>query len=84
MTNDPFSGPSVGAFSCLSSIDPVTKERSCAANAYYTQVADRPNLHLSCGSIVKQVLLESSKQDDKLRAIGVHFERNGLIVSVKT
>ena len=81
MTGDPFSGTPMGAFSSLSSIDPVTKERSYAASAYYVTVKERPNLHLSTGSIVEMILFEENKA--KLRANGVRFQHNGETVTAK-
>ena len=82
MKRDPFSGEPMGVFSCLGSIDLTTKERSYAANAYYTPVADRQNLQLLTDSMVNRVLLDSCGQGDTLQAIGVELERNGSVVTL--
>lgn len=75
MTTDPLSGQSTGGFSYLSSIDPKTWERSHAGSAYYTPVADRPNLHLLTESLVEKIIFDKSESD--VVATGVQFIHNG-------
>lgn len=81
MTQDPFSGVLVGAFSCLASIDPVSRERSYAATAYYVPVAERPNLHVLTDSTVEKILLANGEAKF---ASGIQFQQNGKLVTVKT
>jgi hypothetical protein len=52
MTHDPFLNASVGGFSALASIDPITKERSYAVTAYYNPIESRgePACHDQCRS----------------------------------
>ncbi|KAL8695939.1 MAG: hypothetical protein Q9201_007896 [Fulgogasparrea decipioides] len=75
MTTDPLSGQSTGGFSYLSSIDPKTWERSHAGSAYYSPVADRPNLHLLTDSIVEKIIMENTGSE--VIATAVQFTRNG-------
>lgn len=62
MNGDPFAGTPMGAFSCLASIDPATKERSYAATAYYLPVMARQNLHILTSSTVEKILSTAMKQ----------------------
>lgn len=81
MTENPFSGKPMGAFSSLASINLDTKERSYAATAYYAPVADRKNLHLLTGLSVDKIL--TKKHQSKLCAGGAQFQTNGDVVTVK-
>ncbi|KAI0117385.1 putative GMC oxidoreductase [Daldinia grandis] len=71
MPNDPWVDPSVGvgAFSNLASIDPVRRERSHSARAYYYPVKSRKNLHVLTNAIVEKILFE----EDSTRATGVQY-----------
>lgn len=81
LTNDPFSGSTSGAFSNPISVDPVTKARSYAANAYFLPASSRPNLSVVTGALVHRILLE--KQDDEVVATGVRVQlANGSIHDV--
>ena len=75
MKTDPLSGQSTGGFSYVSSIDPQKWERSYAGSAYYSTVADRPNLHLFTDAMVEKILLDKSGSD--VIATGVKFTHNG-------
>ncbi|KAI0476295.1 aryl-alcohol dehydrogenase [Xylariaceae sp. FL0804] len=55
MPDDPFSNPSVGAFSNLASIDPISKGRSYAANAYYGPVKHQDNIQLISNAMVEKI-----------------------------
>lgn len=81
MTEDPFSGRPMGAFSCLASIDPVTKERSYAATAYYAPAKDRQNLHVLTGSMVEKILFD--RKGAKLCTSGVQFQQKGTTMTAK-
>ncbi|MCJ1264745.1 hypothetical protein MMC22_004620 [Lobaria immixta] len=81
MTEDPFSGKPMGAFSCLASIDPVSRERSYAATAYYVPAANRQNLHVLTDSTVEKILFANG--EPKIRASGIQFQQNGEKVVVK-
>ncbi|KAI1208533.1 putative GMC oxidoreductase [Annulohypoxylon truncatum] len=71
MANNPFVDPSigVGAFSNLANIDPVKKERSHAANAYYDPIKSRKNLHVVTGALAERVLF----RERSTTAIGVQY-----------
>ncbi|KAI0839512.1 GMC oxidoreductase [Hypoxylon sp. FL0890] len=73
VSKDPLHSISVGAFSCISSIDPVKKERSYAATAYYDPVKDRPNLKVLTNATVEKILFEVA---DSTRATGVRCRHN--------
>lgn len=75
MPEDPFLNGSVGSFSCLATIDPVKKERSYSANAYYNPVKGRHNLQLLTNAHVEKVLTQKTVSSTK--AIGVQFKHNG-------
>lgn len=73
LTGDPISGLANGAFSNPATIDPVTKERSHAASAYYHNKArKRPNLRVLTEALVEKVLLEK-QLDGTVKATGVQF-----------
>ena len=80
MTGQPLCGEGIGGFSNPCSIDPSTKERSHAGNAYYDSVAGRTNLHLGTGCHVKKILLEHEGQNHSAR--GVQFIQSGVCQSV--
>lgn len=73
LTGDPISGIASGAFSNPATIDPVTRQRSHAASAYYPDhVAQRPNLRVLTEALVEKVLLER-QADGTVSANGVQF-----------
>ncbi|KAI8202309.1 hypothetical protein K4K52_006473 [Colletotrichum sp. SAR 10_76] len=64
MTGDPRGGKAFGAFQNPCSIDPETKTRSYAANAYYTtEVASRPNLVVLTEALVKKINFNTKSGD---------------------
>ncbi|KAI0437978.1 oxidoreductase [Xylaria telfairii] len=73
MKIDPWADASVGAFSNLASVDPIRRERSHAAKAYYSPVQDRENLHLVLEAYVDKIIFA----DDQPRAIGVQYRYSG-------
>lgn len=75
MPEDPFLNGSVGSFSCLATIDPVKKERSYSANAYYNPVKGRANLQVLTNAHVEKVLTQ--KDDGSTKATGVQFTHDG-------
>ncbi|TGJ84844.1 hypothetical protein E0Z10_g3944 [Xylaria hypoxylon] len=77
MPTDPFVNPSVGSFSCLSSIHPETKERSYSASAYYRPVQDRKNLHILTNAEVVKILFDKTKSGRPIRASGVQYKHEG-------
>ncbi|KAL8941881.1 MAG: hypothetical protein Q9216_001991 [Gyalolechia sp. 2 TL-2023] len=60
LTSDPLSGQSSGGYTYLSTVDPKNWERSHAGSAYYSPVADRPNLRLLTECLVERIVLEKS------------------------
>lgn len=69
VTQDPYNGHGVGAWSTPASVDPATSTRSYAASAYLAPVRGRPNLHVVTGATVSQILLQGTN------AAGVVFQR---------
>ncbi|KAI1777837.1 putative GMC oxidoreductase [Hypoxylon cercidicola] len=72
MADNPWSdATTVGAFSNFTSVDPIRKERSYAANAYYHPVKGRNNLEVITNAVVEKILFDHSSQPP--RAIGVQY-----------
>ncbi|KAI1775443.1 GMC oxidoreductase [Hypoxylon cercidicola] len=80
MQGDPFVNPSVGSFSCLTSIHPETKERSYSTSAYYNPVKGRQNLYVLTNAEVVKILFEQTGRSAK--ATGVQYKHNGETVTV--
>ena len=80
VTQDPFSGEAMGAFSCLASVDQDTKERSYAATAYYVPASQRSNLKLRTGLTVDKIIFDDA---EKPCAIGVQYSLDDKQVTVK-
>lgn len=78
VSNDPFLGIPVGAFTSLSSVDPARKERSYATSAYYSLVKYRTNLEVLTNATVEKILF---KDGHCTQAIGVQY-RHGDNVKV--
>ncbi|KAL1306162.1 hypothetical protein AAFC00_004269 [Neodothiora populina] len=58
-TRDPLTGNAIGAFSNTGTIDPKTRQRSHAGNAYLNEeVASRSNLQIMTETVVTRILLE--------------------------
>ncbi|KAK9796542.1 putative Glucose-methanol-choline oxidoreductase N-terminal domain-containing protein [Seiridium cardinale] len=69
-TADPRTGKAIGAFQNPASIDPHTKTRSYAVNAYLSpDVKNRSNLVIITDTVVKKILME--KRGDNVVATGV-------------
>lgn len=75
MPEDPFLNGSIGSFSCLATIDPVKKERSYSANAYYNPIEGRDNLQVLTNAHVEKVLTQ--KDGGAAKATGVQFTHDG-------
>ncbi|KAI0973514.1 oxidoreductase [Xylaria arbuscula] len=75
MTTDPWVEASVGAFSNLTSIDPVTRERCHAAKAYYRPIQDRQNLHVILGAHVDKIIFDDKQSQPK--AVGLQYRHEG-------
>lgn len=69
VTQDPYTGHGVGAWSTPASIDPASGTRSYAASAYLAPVRDGQNLHVVTGATVSRIVLQGT------RATGVVFRR---------
>lgn len=78
---DPFNHSSVGAFSCLASIDSEGK-RSYSASAYYKPVELRQNLHVLTNSHVERILFDKSNKSNFPKAIGVQHSLEGATKTV--
>lgn len=62
-TADPFTGSSIGGYSNMSTVDPITKTRSYAASGYAAPSMMRPNLKFVFGAEVQKILLRRSGPD---------------------
>jgi choline dehydrogenase-like flavoprotein len=80
MPEDPFLNGSVGSFSCLATIDPLKKERSYSATAYYNPVKGRDNLEVLTSAHVEKILTQ--KDGGSTIATGVQFTQNGAAKTV--
>ncbi|KAI1213680.1 putative GMC oxidoreductase [Annulohypoxylon truncatum] len=76
---DPFINGSLGSFSCLATVDPVTKERTNAASAYYASSKTRKNLEVLTNSTVEKILFDSEGPNSKesIVASGVLYNYKG-------
>ncbi|GAW19348.1 hypothetical protein ANO14919_088340 [Xylariales sp. No.14919] len=77
MPDDPFVNPTVGAFSCISSIHPERKERSYSASAYYMPVRNRENLHILTEAEVTRIVFDNTKAGLPAHALGVEYKHQG-------
>ncbi|KAH9893809.1 GMC oxidoreductase-domain-containing protein [Xylariomycetidae sp. FL2044] len=74
MDGDPFIGQSIGAFTCLSSINAASKQRSHSASAYYHPARSRENLTVLTESVVQKILFD--ERDGTHKAVGVSYKQN--------
>ncbi|KAF5873729.1 putative glucose-methanol-choline oxidoreductase protein [Botrytis fragariae] len=70
---DPLSGHLGGPNIAPESIDPRTKQRSYAGNAYLDPIRGRPNLTIQTNTTITKVLLEKSSSASDAIATGVEF-----------
>ncbi|KAI0197913.1 oxidoreductase [Astrocystis sublimbata] len=76
MKNDgPWGQASIGAFSSLASVDPVTRERNHAGKSYYGLARDRQNLRVITHAYANKILFAENEPNP--RAIGVEYSING-------
>ncbi|KAI0838420.1 putative GMC oxidoreductase [Hypoxylon sp. FL0890] len=80
-TNDPFSGEVCGALVVPDSIQPSTRERSFAGNAYLELAKDRPNLTVWANTVVDRILFNRGNND--IVATGVQYTKDGKTQTVK-
>ena len=60
LKGDPFAGQGVGGYCSPATIDPIEKQRSYAAPAYFAPVRDRPNLKVVTGVFVNKINIDPS------------------------
>lgn len=77
LTANPFDGKSIGAYNGPSTIDAASKTRSYANSAYCSPFANRTNVHLLTGAMVKRIVFEPIEGQSDLRATGVEYIQNG-------
>ncbi|KIA75446.1 hypothetical protein HK57_00090 [Aspergillus ustus] len=74
MSGDPFSGMTTGGYTNAATVDPVSKTRSYAGNAYYQPVKERPNLRVITGALVERILFsDSTTGEGEPTATGVQY-----------
>ncbi|KAK8029811.1 GMC oxidoreductase [Apiospora rasikravindrae] len=74
---DPISGRVGGVNIAAESIDPKTKQRSYATNAYLDPIRNRSNLTVRTGTTVNKVLLDKSSSGGDAVAKGVQYTSKG-------
>ncbi|KAF2970845.1 hypothetical protein GQX73_g2806 [Xylaria multiplex] len=80
MSSRVWADASVGAFSNLASVDPVSRERCHAAKAYYAPIRDRQNLQVLLNAPVDKILFADGEAQPK--AIGVQYYHEGEMKTV--
>ncbi|KAK2600091.1 hypothetical protein QQS21_005177 [Conoideocrella luteorostrata] len=80
-SRDPFIHSSVGAFSCLASIDS-HGQRSYSASAYYKPNKLRRNLHVLTNTHVERILLNKSGAGNSLKAVGIQYRNKDTKITV--
>ncbi|PVH94397.1 GMC oxidoreductase [Periconia macrospinosa] len=81
LTAPPFSGKSVGAFVCPTTIDSNSKTRSSSASSYWNSAKNRENLTSITSATVKKIVLEY--QNGTQTATGVEYIREGIELTLK-
>ena len=77
-TLDPFSGNSIGGYSCASTVDPDTQTRSYAVSAHGNPASQRPNVRIVTGAKVTRILFASTAAG-KTQATGVNVSIKGFV-----
>ncbi|OTA92685.1 putative GMC oxidoreductase [Hypoxylon sp. CO27-5] len=80
-TNDPFSGEVCGALTVPDTIQPSTRHRSFAGNAYLELATGRPNLTVWSNTVVEKILFD--KGHGGVVATGVQYTKDGKTQTVK-
>ncbi|TGO13178.1 hypothetical protein BTUL_0075g00230 [Botrytis tulipae] len=71
MSENAFSGSSVGGFVNNSTVNGITKERSYSANAYFKPVQNRSNLHLVTDALVEKIILDKASGEAVAKGVKV-------------
>ncbi|KAF7872905.1 uncharacterized protein EAF02_008976 [Botrytis sinoallii] len=71
MSENAFSGSSIGGFVNNSTVNGVTKERSYSANAYFKPVQSRFNLHLVTDALVEKIILDKKSGESMAKGVKV-------------
>jgi choline dehydrogenase-like flavoprotein len=79
-SRDSLAGVNMGAWDMVCTIDPDRQERSYSASAYYSPVAQRPNLHLLTNATAMVILFDSGI--DTMTATGASVRCDGLVANV--
>ncbi|CCD52798.1 hypothetical protein BofuT4_P002450.1 [Botrytis cinerea T4] len=76
MSENAFTGSSIGGFVNNSTVNGVAKERSYAANAYFKPAQNRSDIHLVTNSLVEKIIL--NKESGEAVAKGVKVTIKGV------
>ncbi|KAM0191080.1 hypothetical protein ACHAPC_002350 [Botrytis cinerea] len=76
MSDNAFTGSSIGGFVNNSTVNGVAKERSYAANAYFKPAQNRSDIHLVTNSLVEKIIL--NKESGEAVAKGVKVTIKGV------
>jgi choline dehydrogenase-like flavoprotein len=82
MSGDPFSGSAIGGYTNAATVDPVSKTRSYAGNAYYLPVKELPNLRVITGALVEKILFDNSTPGEEPTATGVQYVKDGTSTTI--
>jgi len=77
MKTDPFSGQAVGGYINGAIIDPNSKTRSYAGNAYFSQAKERPNFQVITSAQVQKIILKQTSEGHQ--ATGVEYIKDGKV-----
>jgi choline dehydrogenase-like flavoprotein len=75
MSSDPFTGVAIGGYVNAVNVDPTTKQRSYATNAYYDPLRSRKNLCLITSAAVNKIYFD--EDDARVIAKGVSYMKAG-------
>ena len=76
MSENAFTGSSIGGFVNNSTVNGVAKERSYVANAYFKPAQNRSDIHLVTNSLVEKIIL--NKESGEAVAKGVKVTIKGV------
>jgi choline dehydrogenase-like flavoprotein len=74
MSENSFSGSSIGGFVNNSTVNGATKERSYAANAYFEPAKNRPNLHLMTEARVSNIIVDTEAGEVVAKGVQVKIQ----------
>ncbi|KAF7869805.1 hypothetical protein EAF04_004589 [Stromatinia cepivora] len=71
MSENAFSGSSIGGLINITTVNSATKERSYSANAHFKPTQNRPNLHLVTEAQVEKIILDNESGEAIAKGVKV-------------